>query len=50
MDMYSNIYVKKANDRLLDYLKENGFKPKQSVWDRNYKGIDDFLKYIANRK
>lgn len=43
MDKYSNIYVKAGSQKLIDLIQEFGFKPKIMRWDKNYKGIDDFL-------
>ncbi len=49
-DKFSNPHVKRGASALVDMIKEFGFKPKIMKWDREYKGIDDFLLHKASVK
>lgn len=48
MDLYENIHVQNALDRLKNMLAAYRIPHSQLVWDKNYKGLDDYL--VANKK
>ncbi len=48
MDKFENPNVKAAQETLCQLLKKNGVQPVVVNWDRDYKGIDDFL--VAREK
>ncbi|MCH4200128.1 MAG: DUF3854 domain-containing protein [Clostridium tyrobutyricum] len=48
MDKFKNKYVLMHEKNFIRYLKENGFNPKISLWNRNYKGIDDYIKHLKD--
>ena len=43
MDKFNNPDVMKAQDNLVKLLTEAGYMVQIVNWDRNYKGIDDYL-------
>ena len=43
MDLYENINVRKALNNLIDLLKEKHLNVEFMQWDREYKGLDDYL-------
>ena len=43
MDKYANVNVQKGALRLHELIEEMGFRTKIMSWDKDYKGIDDFL-------
>lgn len=51
MDKYSNNNVLKAEKELIEHIKENlKITVKILEWDRNFKGIDDYLYYLVSEK
>ncbi len=43
MDLYDNLYVMRAFEHLKEVLQALRIPYSQLVWDRRYKGLDDFL-------
>lgn len=43
MDMRTNPHVQEAYQKLLELLKNMGFRYGTYLWDENYKGLDDYL-------
>lgn len=43
MDKYTNVHVRAGALKLNELITEMGFQTKAMTWDKNYKGIDDFL-------
>lgn len=43
MDLRTNPHVQEAYQKLLELLKNMGFRYGTYLWDENYKGLDDYL-------
>lgn len=50
MDKDKNVQVKKHLNNLVKLLKKAGYKTKIVSWDAEYKGIDDYLLYLATKQ
>lgn len=45
-----NEHVRQAHINLAWLAKNNGFIPRRLTWDRAYKGIDDYLLAVKEKK
>lgn len=43
MDKYKNVHVRAGALKLHNLIEEMGFQARVMKWNKNYKGIDDFL-------
>lgn len=50
MDLRTNPHVQEAYQKLLELLKNMGFRYGTYLWDERYKGLDDYLWAIMNKK
>lgn len=47
MDYEKNKYVAKALDEIILIIKKSGLVPRKIVWNKKYKGIDDYLLSVS---
>lgn len=50
MDVFENVHVMSALKKLVEELNQLNFSHRILKWDTKYKGYDDYLKYINDKK